>query len=160
MPTVIDLVLTTKDEASALETPSVLLARPPVWPTVMGDASPVGYEFGHFHGTRAGAAYTDIERIAVAYAPKSPEALKRRVQRRLLALGFTLDDDGTILRGSGGVSLAQTVSQKTGHLVVHHQRRWKTPRSPKQTAPKAAPEGPASEPPATPSPALPTGTSR
>jgi len=148
MPTVIDLVLTTKDLATPLETPSVLLARPPVWPTVMGDVSPVGYEFGHFHGTRAGGSYSDIERIAVAFAPKSAKALQRRVRGRLLALGFILDDDGIILRGPDRVSLALTISPKTGHLLVHHQRRWKTPGPP--APPTAAPGGPARAAPYTP----------
>jgi hypothetical protein len=127
MPSTIDLILTTRDGSSPMETPSLLLAKPPLWPTLLGESTLIGYEFGHFHGTRAGASYTDIERIAVIYRTKAPKRLVRTVRRTLLAGDFELDDDGTVLRGADGVSLVFKADPDNGHVLVHSQRRWAQP---------------------------------
>ncbi len=145
MPSVVDYVLTTKDGTSALETPSLLLSQPPLWPALMGKANIIGYEFGHFHATRIGGAYSDIERSAVLYEASGARKIAGRVGRALVDRGFTMDDDGEILRGPDGVSMVLKTPGKGNRLLVHYQRRWTTPgaKAPAKTIGKSgSPSGP------------------
>ncbi len=123
MPSVVDFIFTTKNPQSDMETPSLLLSKPPLWPALLEKADIVGYEFGHFHATRPGGVYTDIERSAVLYAVKGARKHAANLGRALVARGFTRDDDGEILRGPEGASLVLK-TPGDARLLVHYQRRW------------------------------------
>ena len=140
MPSIIDFVLTTKDQDQPLETPSLLLSTPPLWPALLKNADLIGYEYGHFHATRPGGAYSDIERSAVLYAVKGAPARAKSLARALVKRGFTPDDDGTILRGAEGESMVIKSPGNGDRLLVHFQRRWTTPGLQKQKG-KAKPAG-------------------
>lgn len=116
-----------RDPAGDLALPVAWLVEPPKWAAAVGEVVPVGFEFRHYHGRRAGTVYSDFENLVGAFRVAEPERFLAGLRAPLLAAGFRVDEgNASLLRGPGPSSFASQVLED-GVVVVHHQRRWARP---------------------------------
>jgi len=120
-----------------VENPLGRISFPLPWAQVITE-QPEGYELTHFRDVHAGASFTDIERVAVAYRPTHRDDFKIRIRQAAMSANFKgRGPSSKKLVGPDGSSVLP-LDTDAHHVVVHAMRQYGDPRVDPRLKPQEA----------------------